>query len=283
MTLAAHIRACNNFEPARAVPLLAEGRRLGLLRRDNAAALRRFADVFAVEDNCVRLIAIGDVDSVSRAVDGVVDALVAENRVPKWRNETFDVAARWGEPPVFRLDRGAVPFFGVRAYGVHLNGYRRDNGALRLWIGRRAPNKQIAPDKLDNLVAGGIGNGHGVAATLFKEAEEEAGIAAALVERAVPVGALTYRMETRLGIRDDVLFVYDLEVPTDLVPVNHDGEIVRFDLMPATAVVERVRNTDDFKFNVNLVIIDFALRHGILDPDDPEYLEVASGLHRPLD
>jgi 8-oxo-dGTP pyrophosphatase MutT (NUDIX family) len=283
MTLAAHIRACNNFEPARAVPLLAEGRRLGLLRRDNAAALRRFADVFAVEDNCVRLIAIGDVDSVSRAVDGVVDALVAENRVPKWRNETFDVAARWGEPPVFRLDRGAVPFFGVRAYGVHLNGYRRDNGALRLWIGRRSPNKQIAPDKLDNLVAGGIGNGHGVAATLFKEAEEEAGIAAALVERAVPVGALTYRMETRLGIRDDVLFVYDLEVPTDLVPVNHDGEIVRFDLMPATAVVERVRNTDDFKFNVNLVIIDFALRHGILDPDDPEYLEVASGLHRPLD
>jgi 8-oxo-dGTP pyrophosphatase MutT (NUDIX family) len=283
MSLAAHIRACNNFEPARVVPLLAAGRRIGLLRRDNAALLRRFANVFTVEDECVHLAARGDVNAVSRAVDEVVEALVAENRVPKWRNETFDVAACWGDPPVFRLDRGAVPFFGVRAYGVHLNGYRRNNGALHLWIGRRAPNKQVAPDKLDNLVAGGIGNGYGVAATLVKEAEEEAGIAAALVERAVPVGAITYRMETRLGIRDDVLFVYDLEAPADLVPSNHDGEIVHFQLMPAAGVLDRVRKTDDFKFNVNLVILDFALRHGVLRPEDPEYLDVASGLHRPLD
>ena len=46
---------------------------------------------------------------------------------------------------------------------------------------------------------------------------------------------------------------------------------------------ERIRSTDDFKFNVNLVILDFALRHGVLRPDDPEYLDVATGLHRPLD
>jgi 8-oxo-dGTP pyrophosphatase MutT (NUDIX family) len=283
MPLAAHIRACNNHDPSRVVPLLADGRRIGLLRRDNAAALRRFADVFAVENDRVDLVARGDVAAISRAVDEVVDALVAENRVPKWRNETFDVSARWGEPPVFRLDRGAVPFFGVRAYGVHLNGYRRDDRGLHLWIGRRAPNKQIAPDKLDNLVAGGIGNGHGIAATLLKEAEEEAGLSPALAKNAAPVGAISYRMETLLGIRDDVLFVYDLEVPADFVPTNRDGEIVRFDLMPAPAVVDRVRNTDDFKFNVNLVIIDFALRHGLLDPDDPEYLEVATALHRALD
>jgi hypothetical protein len=53
--------------------------------------------------------------------------------------------------------------------------------------------------------------------------------------------------------------------------------------MPAEEVVERVRRTDDFKFNVNLVILDFALRHGLIPVDDPEYLDVASGLHRPLD
>ncbi len=59
-------------------------------------------------------------DAVSRAVDQVVDALVAEKHIPKTRSETFDVARRWGAPPLFRLDRGAVPFFGTRAYGVHL-------------------------------------------------------------------------------------------------------------------------------------------------------------------
>ena len=67
------------------------------------------------------------------------------------------------------------------------------------------------------------------------------------------------------------------------MPHNRDGEIVRFELMPAATVLDRIRTTDDFKFNVNLVILDFALRHGLLRPDDPEYLDVANGLHRPLD
>ena len=283
MSFTDHIRACNNFDPSRVVPFTAGGQRIGWLRRDNAAALARFDQVFAVVPNEVRLVAPGNVDTVSAAVDEVVEALVAERNIPKWRNETFDVMARWGDKPLFRVDRGAVPFFGVRAYGVHLNGFRYVDGKMHLWIGRRAPDKRIAPDKLDNIVAGGMGNGHGIFETLVKESEEEGGIPEPLVHRAVPVGAVTYCMETEQGIRDDVLFVYDLEMPEGFVPKNSDGEIVRFDLMPADAVVERVRRTDDFKFNVNLVILDFAIRHGLIAVDDPEYLDVASGLHRPLD
>jgi 8-oxo-dGTP pyrophosphatase MutT (NUDIX family) len=283
MSFADHIRACNNHDPARAIPLVASDQRIGWLRRDNAAALARFPRVFAVGPDRVHLVAAGDADGVSAAVDEVVEALVVERRVPKWRNETFDVMPRWGDRPVFRLDRGAVPFFGVRAYGVHLNGYRRDGGRLHLWVGRRAPDKRVDPDKLDNIVAGGIGNGYGAAATLVKEADEEAGVPAGLIARARAVGALSYRMETELGIRDDVLFVYDLEMPVEFLPKNRDGEIVEFTLVPADSVIERVRTTRDFKFNVNLVILDFALRHGLLRAEDPEYLDVASGLHRPLD
>src|SRR5439155_2382135 len=149
MSFADHIRACNNFDRSRVVPLLAAGRRIGWLRRDNAAALARFDSVFAVEPERVRLVVEGDSDTISAAVDEIVEALVVEKSVPKWRNETFDVAPRWGDPPIFRLDRGAVPFFGVRAYGVHLNGYRYIHGEMRLWIGRRAPDKRVAPNKLD--------------------------------------------------------------------------------------------------------------------------------------
>jgi 8-oxo-dGTP pyrophosphatase MutT (NUDIX family) len=283
MSFADHIRACNSFERARVVPLVADTGRIGWLRRDNAVALVRFPKVFAAEPEGVRLAVAGDVEAVSGAVDRVVEALVAENLVPKWRNETFDVMPRWGERPIFRLDRGAVPFFGTRAYGVHLNGYCRAGGRLSLWIGRRAPDKRVAPGKLDNVVAGGIGNGHGILATLYKEGAEEAAIPPALIAEARPVGAVSYRMENELGIRDDVLFVYDLELPPGFVPQNSDGEIAEFALLPAEEVIERVRHTDDFKFNVNLVILDFALRHGLIAVDDPEYLEVASGLHRALD
>jgi hypothetical protein len=166
---------------------------------------------------------------------------------------------------------------------LHLNGYLRRGETLYLWDGRRSPVKQIAPNKLDNLVAGGIGNDYGVGDTLLKEGEEEAAIPRSLMSRAISAGAVSYRMETWLGIRDDVLFVYDLEMPANFVPENRDGEIVDFELMPVSAVLDRIRTTSDFKFNVNLVILDFALRHGLLSPDDPEYLDVATGLHRPLD
>ena len=283
MAFADRIRHCNSYDPRRAIPLWAGKHRIGWLRRDNAEVLARHDKVIKVKRNAARLAVDGSCEKVSRAVGGVVDALVAERRVPKWRNETFDVAPRWGAPPIFRLDRGAVPFFGVRAYGVHLNGYRRDGDGYALWIGKRASNKLVDPGKLDNMVAGGIGNGHGAAATLAKEAEEEAGIPAALIGRAVAAGALTYRMENKTGIRDDVMFVYDLEVPDDFTPNNGDGEIAGFELMPLAAVLERIRTGADFKFNVNLVILDFAVRHGVLRPDDPEYLDVANGLHRPLD
>src|SRR5215469_9329724 len=195
MSFRDHINSCNSFDPARVVPLTAGNARLGLLRRNNADVLRRFRDVFAVGEQGVELVAGGGVDTISRAVDAVVDALVAEHRVPKWRNETFAVAPRWEMPPVFCLDRGAVPFFGTRAYGVHLNGFRQKNGELHLWVGRRAPDKLVAPNKLDNLVAGCIGNEHGVTETLFKECEEEASIPESLSVTAVPAGAVSYRME----------------------------------------------------------------------------------------
>ena len=283
MTLLRHVESCNVYQSDRFVPLTHQGVRLGLVRRDNAVILRRFPAVFAVSADAVRIDAAGGFDAVSAAVDAVVEALVTDGIIPKWRNEFFAVAPRWGTPAHFKLDRGAVPFFGTRAYGVHLNGFRHDAGKLRLWIGRRAPDKKVAPDKLDNLVAGGIGEGHGLFETLVKEAAEEAAIPYALIQHALPAGAISYRMETPLGVRDDVLFVYDLETPADFVPRNTDGEISAFHLMDATEAIERVRGSDDFKFNVNLVIIDFALRCGLLSVDEPDYLDLAIGLHRPLD
>ncbi len=284
MSLLRHIRLCNAFRPARFLPLYHGDARIGLVRRDdNAEALRRFPEVFEVTAERIRLIAPGDFERVSRAIDVVVERLVEDGLLPKWRNEFFAVAPHWGAPPLFKLDRGAVSFFGVRAYGVHLNGYRREGEEVQLWIGRRAPNKKVAPDKLDNLVAGGIAHQQGLFQTLVKEAEEEASISPALIAHSRPVGALSYRMEVAYGVRDDVLFLYDLETPADFVPRNNDGEIVEYQTMPAQAVLERIRRTDDFKFNVNLVIIDFALRHGLIAADDPEYLDLAVGLRRPFE
>ena len=40
-----------------------------------------------------------------------------------WRDELYPVTAAFDSPPALLLERAAAPFFGIRAYGVHVNGY----------------------------------------------------------------------------------------------------------------------------------------------------------------
>ena len=279
MSLLRHIQACNTYRPERFLPLFLGDDRVGLVRRDNAEVLRRFPRVIQAAPDSLRILPNKDGAAITAALDEVVEVLVAEGRIAKWRDEVFAITPRWGEAPLFTLDRGAVSFFGVRAYGVHMNGYRRIRDRIWLWIGRRNPTKVVAPGKLDNLVAGGVGGGLGALQTLVKEAGEEASIPSSLIAKAHAASAVTYKMEVPQGLRDDVLFVYDLEVPEDFEPRNTDHEIVEFLLMEAREALARVRDTDDFKFNVNLILIDFALRHGLVTAEDPDYLALVAGLH----
>jgi len=51
--------------------------------------------------------------------------------------------------------------------------------------------------------------------------------------------------------------------------------------MPIQEALELIRPGDAFKFNVSLVILDFAIRHGILSPDsEPDYEAISGGLQR---
>ena len=279
MSYLRHLEACNRFDPDAFLPFQLDGSRIGFIRRDNARALMPFPALFAIDDRAVSLAAYPATPTErSQALAEVAGALVRVGAIAALRGEAFAITESWGGRTLFELDRGAVPFFGTRSYGVHLNGYCRDGERLMLWVGRRALDKKVAPGKLDNLVAGGIGAGYDARQTLLKEAAEEAGMDEALAARAKPVGAMMYRMALPDGMRDDVLFSYDLELPADFVPRNTDGEISSFELMALDDCLRLVRETDDFKFNVNLVLIDFALRHGAIAPEQPDYLALATGL-----
>jgi hypothetical protein len=78
------------------------------------------------------------------------------------------------------------------------------------------------------------------------------------------------------------MYCYDLEVPEDFQPVNTDGEVAGFELQPVEQVMATVRETDEFKLNCNLVIIDFLIRHGLIGPEEPDYLDLIQGLRSPL-
>ena len=67
-------------------------------------------------------------------------------------------------------------------------------------------------------------------------------------------------------------------LPEDFEPRNTDGEIEDFRLMPMADVIATVSETDDFKFNCSLVVIDFLMRHGYIEADHPDYMEILHGL-----
>ena len=52
-------------------------------------------------------------------------------------------------------------------------------------------------------------------------------------------------------------------------------------LWPLRQVLDRVRRTDDFKFNVNLVLIDLFLREGLVDPAGSEGRRLRAALDAP--
>ncbi|HEX7390061.1 MAG TPA: NUDIX domain-containing protein [Acidiphilium sp.] len=259
--LLGHIRRCRNATlPGGRVPLWIGGELIGYARPDLTAALTESgAGTASPSGIAIAPEAASDLNRVARAL--------APRFGFRMRHEDFDVRAHPGGPVLGILDRGALPAFGVLGVGVHLNGMVRRAGGLHLWIARRSATKKLDPGKLDNLVGGGVSAGMTPAETLVKEAAEEAAIPAPVIAGAREVTRIAYDMERPEGLRRDLLVCYDLDLPESFAPHAADGEVESFTLMPVGQVLERIVESEDFKFNVNLVIIDFLLRHRVLVDD----------------
>ncbi len=255
---ARHIDACNNAVlPGERLPFLIGPEHVGWVKPGLASALCDFTSVTRGDRE---IVLAGD-----RASDLPAMALaLVERGFGRKRGEEFDVRATPNGTPLTRIDRGMLPSFGISATGVHVNGLVRREDGLHVWVGRRAADKLLDPGKLDHIVAGGVSAGMGVSDTLVKEAEEEACLPAELAKRAVETGQVSYAMDRDEGLRRDWLHCFDLDLPADFVPRSGDGEVEAFELWPIERAFEVVRDTNDVKFNVNLVLIDLFGRLGML-------------------
>lgn len=274
MSLLDRARVTRNWDPEAFRPFHVGGRRVGWVTLALARRLADFAEILVSGERLGLDPRIAGFEAMTRAMEAVHAGLIESGHARPPRNERYPVLRSWQEVPALAVDRALVPLFGLRSYGVHLNGYLWRDGRLHLWIGRRSPHKQTAPGKLDHLVAGGQPMGLTPMQNLLKECAEEASLPAEIARRARPVGLVTYLCRFTDGQRDDVLFCYDLEVPEDFTPTPGDDEVSEFLLLPVEAVRHRLAETEDFKFNVALVTIDFLIRRGLVGPEEPGYEEI---------
>ena len=261
-----------------------DGDRIGFVRRTNLSYLTNYDTVFKIFSNVIHFIDRSQSpEDRSSLLKEIVDDLVLRSVIPKLQGELYGIAQNWGEKILAVIDRRAVSFFGIRAYGVHVNGYFKKNNQVYLWIGKRSDTKTIEPGKLDNMVAGGLPIGLTPFQNLIKESYEEAGLSQNLASKACSVGTIHYAMEDCLGLKPDTLFLYDLEVPESFVPHNQDGEISHYQAMSCESILETLHQGDQFKQNVVLVLIDFFIRHGFITlQSETDYQMIVDLLHKPL-
>lgn len=279
-TFLRRVQDCTRHDLTSFAPFHMAGRPVGWVRKDMAPLFATLEGFSATPEGLI-LAPAPDTPAARTQALSRASALLEQTGRANRHGEIYPVVEKWADTPLAEIDRAAIQWFGLRGFGVHANGFVRKPDGLYVWIAQRALDRWIDPGKLDNLIGGGIGIGHTADETLVKEAWEEAGIPADLAARSLATGTLSYTVEIDGHLRDGTLFIYDLELPEDFTPTNTDGEVDHFELRPAAEIAAIVRETEDFKFNCNLVIIDFLLRHGLIGPDHPEYSALIDAL-RPV-
>lgn len=237
------------------------------MRRDRAPILLSIGQGFSTgRDGTIEL--LGDSpDARTENLEEFARELARRGEI-RVRGERFPVTDAFERANDCEIDRGLVPWLGVRPFGVHLCAYTRRRGGLCCWVAVRAADKSF-PGAWDNTVAGGQPAGLSLLDNVIKECAEEASIPAAIARRATPVGKITYVREDATGLKPDTLFCYDLELPDDFEPAPHDGEVECFLCVPVAELARIVRDEPRCKPNCALVWIDFLLRHGALDDQGP--------------
>jgi len=261
----------------------AAGTALGVVDDARAARLAGFGCFDVTPDAVVLDSGLAAPDTRSAAIADVAATLRREGALPAWRDELYAVAPAFDAPVLFRIERGAARYFGVRTYAAHVNGIVHVGDETRMWIARRSPHKAVDPGLLDNLVGGGIAAAMRVDETVAKEAWEEAGIDATRAGAARPVGVVHAVRTMFDGLQRETLYVHDLALPPTFVPRNQDGEAVEHRLVSldeAARIVATSGGDDEATLDASLVILDYLVRHGAIRPDQPRYAALV-GLLRP--
>lgn len=276
------VRLNNHYDLSKFVAWSCNGDCYGWVRRDRVETVLSLSEgLFRATDSGL-IVQEKDAQKRQEGFDRLAQNLAKAGCINPLRKERYKISKSWAQTALATIDRVAAPYLGIRAFGVHICGYVRKDSGLFVWIGRRALDRFIDPGKLDTMVGGGQPADLSIRENMQKEAFEEAGLEGKITDKAIAVGAVSYVREDDLGLKPDTMFLYDLELPEHIIPQNTDGEVEGFELMPVEQVAALVLEGTHFKKNCNLALTDFFIRHGVISPEDPTYLDLLKGLHQTL-
>lgn len=254
---------------------------VGLVHKKYINDILACGDFFEKRDEAIKLLdTFKTLEERSAAINCAMKICYEKGLFKVWRDELVCVATSFYGDPIALIERGASLFLGIIGYGVFLNGFTYKNDELHMWVAKRSEKKKTYPGKYDVLVGGGISGGLTPMETLLKESGEEAGISKEIICKSKFSGVICYeRDDESCYVERGVMFSYDLLLHEGFKPTPVDGEVDSFELWPVHRVISEIENTDKFKDNCNLIIIDFLIRQGVIDSNYPNYDEIVRGIN----
>ena len=112
--------------------------------------LHNYPKVFKVSEFVVTIHEeLQNPDERNKALEAVLLDMRNQNlfeALAGWRNECYDIKEHFSSTALFKMERSATPLFGLRQYGIHINGFvKHSTRGDCLWLQRRSPTKQTYP------------------------------------------------------------------------------------------------------------------------------------------
>ena len=250
------VRRIQQLPPVGSRPLTVSGRVAGWITAKATNHIQGLPGV-GIEPEAVHITAAPRKRMALNAVLAEVAQTLKEARCLRgWRDELLDVIGEGRR--LGAIERAAVRPLGLLTKAVHLNAWSPDG---KLWVARRSLTKTTDPGMWDTLVGGLVCAAESLDLALVRESYEEAGLAAADLQRRTPLRTLL-RMHRRLpeGYQVEDVLVSDCVLDSSVIPKNLDGEVSDIRLVDIDELWSLVEG-GEFTREAELVILEGLQRH----------------------
>lgn len=230
-----------------------------------------FKEMYIESDDCTICLPYGidvlNFDVISALFNDYA-VFLSDAKIIKLKNEHMSLVGYCNinntKAEIAKIDRNLLPIVGAKAYGIHINCYCEIDGKIFMWIAKRSP-WVTEPNLWDNMVAGAISYGDTKYDTVFKEANEEAGIEHNMMKSIIYNISLHYKLSYNKlgyhGLKNDAMNIFSLLLPKSFTPIAKDGEVSQFKLVSLDELEQLlVANIDNFKYNSSVAMLYFLLQ-----------------------
>ena len=252
---------------------------VGWTKRSFAAQISDFDDTWSLKNDTLILSErLADFNNRTKAIDATFMAMSAKGLLPVMPDysalggiDWFGISTDFSQKPLAAVKRFYASYLGIKNESVFLNGYKSDG----YWVAKRSQFVDDAKGQLDILVAGAIDYRDSVLDSLAEEADKEAGLTERDLNKAKKIGVLKHHyLNARGFLLSENFHVFDLEMGDDILPVTKlPREVEDFQLLPLTRDTKLIED-NDFKFELTIVLVDFLIRHGYINENDPGFNEI---------